>query len=141
MSKNKTQSAEMLDLGEIFEIAINAPFEYRPKGTDKVFQVNQQVFVERITPDLLDAITEATEKSEAEALQQIINNTVKNWNIQLKGKQLGTDLATLKQLPMSFLKASGEAIIALLQGRPTNEPNSLNTSVQVESAAQSPDSI
>jgi hypothetical protein len=127
-----------LDIAEILDLTVPVPFKYQPKGTDQTYVVNQLVYVERITANLIDEISEASEKSEAEALQRIISQTVKSWDIVLGGEPLGTDLETLKKLPMTFLAASAEALIALWQGRPTKEPNSQNTSEQVESPALSP---
>jgi hypothetical protein len=139
MANRKTAAlTSVLDIANIFDLVVDAPFTYVPKGSTQTFVVNQKVYIERVTPDLIEAIQSASEKSEAEALQHIISNTVKAWDIVLKGKMLGTDIETLRKLPMTFLAQSGEAIIALLQGNPPKEPNSQTTSEQVESQAQSP---
>jgi hypothetical protein len=142
MAKQKTAAlTSVLDITEVLDLTVPVPFKYSPQGSDKTFIVNQDVYVERITSDLIEEITAAAEKSEAEALQGIISGTVKGWDVVINGQPLGTDLATLKKLPLTFLTASGEAIVALWQGRPPKGSPSQTTSEQVERAAPSPDGI
>src|SRR4051812_4467191 len=52
MANSKNISTEILDLAEVLELTVAVPFEYTPKSTDRVYIITQQVYVERVTPDL-----------------------------------------------------------------------------------------
>jgi hypothetical protein len=128
------------NIAEVFEQTVTCPFEYTPKNATEATVIMMEVYVERVTSELLDRLAEATEKSEVEGLRMIISETVKSWGLDWNGEEFPPSLDNIqKRCPLTFLAAAGRAIIALWAGNPTIASSSENTLEQTESVDSSPD--
>jgi hypothetical protein len=79
---------------------------------------NLTVYLERITPETLEEISDAAAKSQVDSLCRIVAQFTKSWDIEWNGEPFPPSFDNLRKLPLKFLAKCAEEVLGLWQGNP-----------------------
>src|SRR5436190_18680036 len=103
-----------MNIAKCLEQTVPLPIEWNGET------VNLIVYLERITPESLEEISDAAAKSQVDSLCRIVAQFTKSWDIEWNGDPFPPSFDNLRKLPLKFLATCAEKVLGLMQANRIN---------------------